>query len=423
VGGSRAYWVVAVGLTLAFLVRASFVAATPDFEPVFDPAAFDRYGLSIARDGAYPDSTLARDGGPTAYRPPLYPAFLAAVYEVVGDRGSDERRWTAARLVQAAIGTATVALIGLLAFQLWGRRAALAALALAAVHPPLVLIGSSLLSEVLLLPLELAALAAVIQARRSNTPYPWAIAAGVLAGLATLTRPNAAILLVPLALAVWIRRPRRSARAIALPVVLAASAALTVAPWTLRNAIVMDSLVPVTTQFGYSLAGTYNDFSRRHRATWLDPASVAREYGPILRRTDLGEPALDERLRSKAADYVQDHPLYVLEVAYWNTIRVFHLGELEHARIHAKNMGIGRRPADIGIYSFYVLGLLALLGAWTGPARKAPAFVWLTPVLLLSSVLVNGGSRFRAPLEPFIVLLAALAAVALYDRLRALRRA
>ena len=67
------------------------------------------------------ETGLAAGGGPTAFRPPLYPLFLGAVYAVTGDS------ITAARLLQALLGVAAVGLLGVIAWQLWGRRVALIA--------------------------------------------------------------------------------------------------------------------------------------------------------------------------------------------------------------------------------------------------------------------------------------------------------
>jgi hypothetical protein len=55
-------------------------------------------------------------------------------------------------------------------------------------------------------------------------------------------------------------------------------------------------------------------------------------------------------------------------------------------------------------------------------ARRAPAFVWAVPVLMvLPALVVYGLARYRAPLDPFLVMLAALAIVGAFDRRRARR--
>jgi Dolichyl-phosphate-mannose-protein mannosyltransferase len=115
--------------------------------------------VSIARGSGYLESRFPA-GGPSAFRPPGYPYFLAGVYKVAG------HRVRAARLAQALLGTAVVALIALLAWRLWDRRVALIAAALAAVYPPLIIVGTALLTESLFIPLVLGALATVVEYAR-----------------------------------------------------------------------------------------------------------------------------------------------------------------------------------------------------------------------------------------------------------------
>ena len=80
----------------------------------------------------------------------------------------------AARLANALVGTAIVALIGLIALQLWGRREALAALALGAIYVPLILVGQSVMSEPLFVLCLLGAIAGVLHSRG----YRWVVAGG-----------------------------------------------------------------------------------------------------------------------------------------------------------------------------------------------------------------------------------------------------
>ncbi|MBV8944727.1 MAG: hypothetical protein JOZ95_04855, partial [Solirubrobacterales bacterium] len=65
--------------------------------------------------------------------------------------------------------------------------------------------------------------------------------------------------------------------------------------------------------------------------------------------------------------------------------------------------------AGTGVVSFWILCALALAGSFTRLTRAAPRWPWLIPLLLaLSVVLVNVETpRFRAPVDPFLILLAA----------------
>jgi hypothetical protein len=61
------------------------------------------------------------------------------------------------------------------------------------------------------------------------------------------------------------------------------------------------------------------------------------------------------------------------------------------------------------VIAFWIACLLALAGAFSKPVRTAPKWVWFVPLLLaLSVVLVNVETpRFRGPVDPFLILLAA----------------
>jgi hypothetical protein len=76
-------------------------------------------------------------------------------------------------------------------------------------------------------------------------------------------------------------------------------------------------------------------------------------------------------------------------------------------------MSVPLWAADAAAYAFYALALLALAGALTPAARRAPAWLWLAPVLLFATIIFAGSAiRYRAPIEPFLALLAALALTA-----------
>jgi len=206
----RAVGALAVALLVgAFVLRVAYVDATPNYVLRHDAVDYDVHARSIAQGEGF-SRTLAH-GRPTAFRPPGYPYFLGAVYHVFkADREPVKERVRVARIAQAFVGTALVALVGLVALQLWGSVAGLVALGLAAIYLPLILVGGAVMSEPLFDVFMVASLAAVLAYRRSRRRYAWALAAGVLAGLAALTRAQALILLLPLALAVWDGRPWRA---------------------------------------------------------------------------------------------------------------------------------------------------------------------------------------------------------------------
>ena len=407
-------WII---LAVALAARLAAVLATPGFEPVLDPADYERHARSIAEGAGFPDALYAPAGGPSALRPPTYPYFLGAVYAAAGPLGIDEL-W-GARVVQALVGTLTVALVGLVGRQLFSRRIGHVAMAIAAVFPPLVLTTTSLLSETLFVPLVLGSVAAVLRLRAGASASRWAVVAGVLAGLAVLTRSNGAVILPALAVGAW-NVPGVSWRSLRAPLVVLATAAVTVLPWSVRNFVVLDEPVLVSTQAGYALSGVYNDASRdtdTHRGAFRPPAADPR-LRPILAR-DLDEVELERELRGAARDYAIDHPSYVLEVAGLNAARMLHLNDLSYPGLNARDVGLPEWLANAGVPALWLVGLLSIVGALAQPARAAPRWIWAVPLLLMSVVFVGGFIRYRAPVDPFLILLAAIGASTLRERWRA----
>jgi 4-amino-4-deoxy-L-arabinose transferase-like glycosyltransferase len=364
---------------------------------------------------------------PTALHPPAWPAVLGAAYattdhedrpDLAGVRvrhgelaarslATAQARWRTGRVVNALLETVGVALIGLIALELWGRRVALLAAAVAALYPALAVLGVALLSEPLFVALELGAVYAALRAgARGGRALAWTAAAGVLCGLAVLSRANGAVLLVPLALAV----PRR-----AIPVLLA-GAVLAVAPWTLRNLAVLHAPVPVSTDLGQTLAGTYNPVAAANRFRWRNTRRLPPQDRPALKRPT--EPERSAALTRDGLRYLGAHPGDAGLAALWNSARLLELDPSAREALAGEVQS--RSLAAVSIGGFALLAALALPGAFTRRAGAVPRWLWLVPLLMWAGTVpfaVNF-SRFRAPIDPFLELLAALTPAAAAPHVR-----
>jgi len=408
--GARRHAVVLI-LGVALLLRVGIVVATPGFAPTGDPADYDRHAAAIAQTGRYPPTALAEPGGATALRPPAYPLALAAAYEVTG------ARFTAGRLLGAGLGTLTVALVLLLGTRLLGARAARWAGAIAAVFPPLIWLNGSLLAEALFLPALLGALLCVDLARDRRRALAWAAGAGALVGLAVLTRSNGAVLLLPVlgGLAAVTRGWRA-------PAVALAAVALALAPWAARNAAAFGPVLPLGTQSGYTLAGQYNPVAAApddFRAAWRIPEQVPG-LAPLFGRPGFDEAALDAELRDRALGFAREHPGHVLAALGLNLGRLFDVGPGHGftTSVSLTEMGVpdALRPG-LRIASYVVLVLAAAGAVLLLRRRAGPWWLWIAPALLLASVVpLLGPVRYRAPLDPFLVLLAGAAVAARRER-------
>jgi 4-amino-4-deoxy-L-arabinose transferase-like glycosyltransferase len=429
------------------VVRIAVVIADTGYRPEQDAFDYDRHARSIASDDGYPESGYVVDGGPTALRPPGYPYFLGAVYAVSGDSVD------AGRYANVVLGALAVLLLFLIARRIWGRRVGLVAAGMAAVFPPLVLLSRDLLSESLFIALELGAILCVLNFRRAGDAFGWAAAAGVLTGLAALTRNPGIVLVIPIVVGAWMLRPAFTLRALAAPAVVAVCTALTILPWTVRNQIEFGRFVPITSSIGFALSGTYNQGSLQddaHPGSWRTPV-VTSDYGALFDTPGIDEGRLDATLRSDALRFAWDHPSYVAEVTGQNVLRLFEVtggsvvgahnvgGQLvADPRVEAVGRGIGSATPAAERVGLVLAGVLALLGivaivrsrprggaGQAAPRRvpRGPWFLWLVPiVMIVAAAPVNGLPRYRTPADPFLLILAAIGLLWIWDRTSGARR-
>jgi hypothetical protein len=198
---------------------------------------------------------------------------------------------------------------------------------------------------------------------------------------------------------------------------------LMVLPWTIRNAVVIHHFIPVSDETGITLVGTYNVASASDPQLpykWRIFYGIPGERSLIREESTLTEPEIGDRLESQALHYISDHPFAPLAVAYHNTLRMFELEGSFAWQASASAISLPTNTARVGIFSFWMLCLLALAGAFTKLARAAPKWIWWVPILLaLSVVVVNVETpRFREPIDPFLILLAAAGVATAVGRLR-----
>jgi peptidoglycan/LPS O-acetylase OafA/YrhL/4-amino-4-deoxy-L-arabinose transferase-like glycosyltransferase len=397
-------------LGVALVLRVAVVLGQPGLLAAGDAGDYLRHGLSIAAGHGYPDTVLGAPGTPTGIRPPGYPYLLGGVLAVTGDSE------TAGRLFGALLGTLVVLLIGLIARRVWGPRVGLLAAALAAISPPLVFATASFISEALFLPLVLGFVHLVLRARDGERPsLPLAAAAGAVCGLAALTRFIGIALLALLVVALWQRRA--GWRALRAPAAGIVAALVVMAPWTARNASAFHTFVPVATEGGFSLYGTYNAFSDGRKdppANYQLPPYVP-DAAPLFHRAGWDEARIDAELGRRGRDYMLDHPGYVAEVVFWSTARLTTLAYQPLSAIDYAQIGVPGRWR--GVLETWVLASILLAGwgawlLWRRRAPRAPWFLWLAPLILAAPpALFLSVPRYRLPLDLFLTMLAAVALV------------
>lgn len=266
-------------------VRA-YVVVNPVEHPADDSAAYYAISKALYEEQSFggPEFRDSSDWSPGA------PFLYAAAYYATGGA-----REGTARIVEALLGVATILVVFALGWRLGGRElgrwVGLFAAFAVAVYPPFIHTTGELMSEppaMLTLP---AAILAFLWASDRGGSWPW-LAPGLLFGLTAMFRPEylfvgfAFVLLAALR-AGWGREWRAG---LVAALVLLVAFLLPIIPWTVRNAIVLDRVVPISTGGGKALyVGTYLPADGEYQRV---KAILAERY--LGRDLEPGSEALDE---------------------------------------------------------------------------------------------------------------------------------
>lgn len=394
---------------VAFAVRIAFVLLTTDHVLVGDEIEYDIEGRFIAEGKWFWSTTPYGNPHESLWKAPGYPAFVGVLYSLLG---SDPDRVFA---VQSLIGPVTVILTWALARRLFDPAVALLAAAVVALHPFAWQFEVRLFAEALVTPLTvlffILLLDRPLDARR-------AIGLGVLIGATVLIRPSAIYLLPAAAVASLVATGWR--RGLMLSGVTLLLAVLVVAPWTIRNYSVSGAFVPVSVQDA-ALYGVFNDDAANDpEFPWAWRYRTQRDQDIVFRERPIPDAEFREILRDRAFDYIREHPASVPKAFFWNGLsRFWDVRRPSHILGEAAATGRSRLPTVVGIALHYVLLPLALLGLWFGRHRPAVVLPLLATALGASIVFTaDATTRYRAPFEPLIAILASFAAVELWRRWR-----
>jgi tetratricopeptide (TPR) repeat protein len=377
--------------------------------PALDALYHDLHAQEIARGADRPEAF---------FRAPAYAYFLGGIYRVFG------HSYWAARIIQALLGSVSCVLLYQLGLRIFRPTAALIGAGAMALYGPLVFFDGELHSPVLEVFLDLAFLVLVIAAaENSQRPARLWLAAGLVLGLSTLTRPNI-LVAAPLALWwLWARSPAGNPRAAWAALFLGATL-LFPALVTLRNWRVSGDPVFIGTQGGINLYlgnrpeadGFTPSTPRRYEYAGEYEDSVAL-YGRKAAEEALGRPLKASEAQAywvrQVLSWWREHPAEALALTWKKWVLAWTHGEIRNN--HAFDFVRAEfAPAlwvcPFGFWFAGPLGILGMLLSWrTHPAARPLALFVLAYVA--SFVLFFVADRFRLPVVPPLLLFAGYAVV------------
>jgi 4-amino-4-deoxy-L-arabinose transferase-like glycosyltransferase len=387
---------------LGFLIRLLWVVAVDRDGFAFnDSIMYHTTAMSVSDGNGYVPLT----GGPTARWPPGYSTVRGGLYWLFGHEP------LAGELFNAVVGALTIVLLMLVVERTIDRGTAVVAGTMLAVLPGPILWTDVLVAETLYTALFVTMVLVVVSSRPT---WPWFIAIGVVVGLGALVRGEALTwLLLPIAM--WWRLVpwRQLARGTATAVI---AVAVVLAPWTIRNAVVMDAFVPVATNASQTLWSGHNDAATGGQV--YPPAGYEDRFEQSLPELELQS---SKALRNDAIEYMFTHPVRELELI---PLKLIHLNRGDSYVLDWVNdTGATRAPpfseinverigviADVGYYGLLTLTVLGVFllgrGFWRSSIGRVVATSLLTAVFLYG-FLYYGNYRYRMPYEPMMIVVSA----------------
>ncbi|MCS7173057.1 MAG: glycosyltransferase family 39 protein [Armatimonadetes bacterium] len=382
----------------AFLVRLLVVDLTVGWSTPAsaEPASDSRIHMTLVHN-LLAGRGYTLDGEPTATTPPLYILFLTALYGIL-------RAPVWIRVVQIALGAAGCVVLYAVGRRLFDLPTALLGAVLLAVHPAAAYLAGLHLTENLFFPLLLLAL---LQAYRlADYPSAWgAMGLGGLVGLGALTRAVFLGFLPFLLLWCALRWGVHTQRSYSLAGLVVTGCMLTLLPWTVRNAVVLQAFVPVQSN-GAMVFWAGNNPHADGGLVWPTRRTWTGSWPPDDGHYGWRDLGVVEEARiyfREAFRWIREHPGDYLRLLGRKLARLYGFSR-------AADEGGLSVPLGIAVFQvlLYPAAAVGWLLAW---ARRKPVGLlgWLVVFTNLVALVFSGASRYALPMVPSLVLFAAFA--------------
>jgi 4-amino-4-deoxy-L-arabinose transferase-like glycosyltransferase len=239
---------------------------------------------------------FTRLGEPTAYRPPAYPLFIAALFNVT------RNSIFAIKLIHVVLGVMAVFFTYLIAWNTFNSMIGLIAAGIVAFTPSLISYSSLIASENLGIALFLISIYFLLIYARSYK-IKFAVFSGIFLGITGLMRPE--VLLLPI---IWISylafQRNKISRIIKTSLAFLLPAILVILPWTIRNYLQFHHIIPISSNGGIMLLVSFNNQT-------ADRANNTKVFAPLYERAlkdGWDEAKTSNYAATEAMHFIRDHP-------------------------------------------------------------------------------------------------------------------
>jgi hypothetical protein len=408
----RAMILAASVFLLALIVRVVLnLTVARSYTPTADAAYYILIAQGLLHSGcfcAYPPAS-------TISRPPLWPMTIAVIYGIFGPHD------LYVRIFLCFTGAGTCALIYLFAADIFNPRFGLLADVLASIYPQLYVYDDWLYADSLFIFLTMAFAYSLLRLQRTGK-IRWMIWSGLFLGLAALQRPNGIAtmaLLIAWVIIIGVSKALPWKRVIKEGIVVLCVATLLIAPWTIRNYAVSGSFVPVAVGQGTVLIGSYNDAITKPTpffGSWINPdvadPALGHRYHFAERQGPRAQLSRENSFQQAAEQWIKQH------VSLLPTLLEAHFIDLWKPLANDSDQPVSRfssresaklvtAMADDDLFFVYVLAALGLLFTFRQRWKELLFFYLLAIYTIAQCLALYGTARFRAPIEPLLIILIA----------------
>ncbi|MFH0859831.1 MAG: glycosyltransferase family 39 protein [Candidatus Altiarchaeota archaeon] len=363
--------IVALLLLLCLVVRLAYIILAGDeiFPP--DGLLYDELARNVLEGKGFTYQ------GFKAFRAPGYPLFLALLYVFSSSLFF-------VRVAGVLMSTFTAYLVYLTAKEAFhNERVSQLSLLFFSLYPYSIYYTAAVSTETLY---SLLFMALMYQLLRMSDTREYMLA-GVIAAVAILVKPYTLAFMVP----AWLWTLMSKKKPLKCIAFSAVAMILILSPWIVRNYLIFDKLVFISTNGGVNL--------------WMgnSPSSeeaVVGEYLHEHRRgiANMSEPELDSYYRAKAISFIRENPRFTLERCVsklFRTWRVYPEGSMTEKLVSLLTFGLSM--------PFAAYAALSSRKEW----KHVLLFVIAFATIPLSGVLFVPLVRYRNPIDPLVLILAA----------------
>lgn len=386
-------------VAVALIGRVIFILATQN---IGGPGAMDSQTYQSIATNLLKGVGYSEDGtNPSIFVAPLYPLTLAAIYKIFGFHS------LTVELFQCILGVGTAIFAFLIARKVFNISIALVVLAIVAFAPELFVLSTFLYTESLFIFLLMGTAWALFRLVEHPTSGRIALA-GLLAGLATLTR--GVTMLLPAILFLALLTKFRPSHALKVTLAFGLFFILPILPWTVRNYLTFHAVIPIAVGNGDVLwTGNYLPFDGKYNYEKTRAMMDSMSQG--MNQIDRNDFFIREARKNMAAEPVKTAGLLVRKIyRFW--FWVYESIPSGQKRQSATLIQLVLKVFYYPLLGLFIMGLVLTLNRW----RDLALFYLLLFYYMSIHVMTLVVPRYRFPVLPMMAIFAAYSLYWLWQR-------